>query len=279
MKTYQIVIGIIIALALLAFLFFDPFELFSKNNDNPRSETITVTQPSSDSLIHMYEDLAVLEAEKVFQEKLCLCEKNNLSLITEIAKLNSTIDSLRAENAKLKLNDKKLRIEIDALKKQLKNSVQTTTTSKNQEKVTTKTSSQSTDVNIAINSYVGDVVGDAGCSFDDDSRLFFYVKTSLLNSINGRDRSQSNLNGESGPAGEEYGIYTYYKTPILVLTDMLDQEWTWTAYVGNHSQGNFDMWLWHELVKLNTDLTNLKEINSNGLGGYDYTSKLNCHSK
>ena len=140
-------------------------------------------------------------------------------------------------------------------------------------------SSQSSNPMIATNQYVGDVIGDGGCSFDENSKLFFYVKTSLLNSIKDRGQNWSSLNSESGPKGEEVGEYTYYRTPILILNDMLDKDWAWTAYVGNNSQYGYDMWLWHELVKLNANLKNDHQIQDNGLGGYQFVSKINYHSK
>ena len=132
---------------------------------------------------------------------------------------------------------------------------------------------------IATNQYVGDVIGDGGCSFDENSKLFFYVKTSLLNSIKDRGQNWSSLNSESGPKGEEVGEYTYYRTPILILNDMLDKDWTWSAYVGRHTQYNYDMWLWHELVKLNANLKNDPQIQDNGQSGYHFISKINYHSK
>lgn len=141
------------------------------------------------------------------------------------------------------------------------------------------TSSQTTDVNIATNQYVGEVIGDAGCTFDENGFLFYYVANSLINSIENRNQNWSNLNSQSGPEGEVVGEYTYYRTPILILTNMLDQEWGWTSYLGDNTTYGYDMWLFHELVKLNPNLINDPQIQDNGLGGYKWVSKVNYKPK
>jgi hypothetical protein len=245
------IIASIVFLALLVLLTF----LRGGKNSTPVAavaDSTTVTTPaapcppftvginiSGDSLVRMYQEIARLQAA------LKACEKGKKP-VTQTRKSSSTSAA--------------------------SNQTRTSSTS-------AASMSQSTSPMIATNQYVGDVVGDAGCSFDENSKLFFYVKTSLLNSIKNRTQTTSNLNAPSGPKGEEVGEYTYYKTPILILNDMLDQEWAWTVYVGNNAQYGYDMWLWHELIKLNADLKNDPQIQSNGLGGYQFISKINYHSR
>ncbi len=273
MSTKQIngaIIAAAIGFSIIIFSIINPFGWFGEKKAAPcpqlDTEAVVGTPVKSDSLIHMYESIAASKAEKAIQGKLAICKNKGDSLKIEN-------DKLKTKNAKLKTADKKLRIEIDALKKKLnlaKAFIPAIKVQKNNITI---------DTLIATNSLVGDVIGDAGCTFDTISNLFFYVKTSLLNSIGNRTQDWSNLNDKSGPKGEEVGVYTYYRTPMLVLKNMLDREWVMSIYVGDNTQYGYDMWLWHELVKLNTNLKNQSEIQDNNMGGYKYISKVNYHSK
>lgn len=141
-------------------------------------------------------------------------------------------------------------------------------------------SSRHVNPNLVINEYEGDIVGDAGVSFNRDGYLCFYIKKSLEKSIENRTQSTSNLNGPSGAQGELVGEYIIYTTSILVMRDMLDNEWKWTAFLGYHTQYNFDMWLFHELIKLdNNDLKSNSQIQPNDSGGYHFVGKINYHTK
>lgn len=141
-------------------------------------------------------------------------------------------------------------------------------------------SSRHVNPNLVINEYEGDIVGDAGVSFNKDGYLCFYIKKSLEKSIENRTQSTSNLNGPSGAQGELVGEYIIYTTSILVMRDMLDNEWKWTAFLGYHTQYNFDMWLFHELIKLDdNDLKSNSQIQPNDSGGYHFVGKINYHTK
>lgn len=140
--------------------------------------------------------------------------------------------------------------------------------------------SRQTNPKLATLEYEGDIIGDAGVTFNKDGYLCFYIKESLEKSIGNRTQTTSNLNGPSGAEGKAVGGYIVYTTSIVVMTDMLDNEWKWTAFLGYHTQYNFDMWLFHELIKLdNNNLKNNPEIQPNDSGGYHFVGKINYHSK
>ncbi|MDD3285445.1 MAG: hypothetical protein PHG95_02320 [Patescibacteria group bacterium] len=264
---FTAIAGLVI-IALVAF-FANHFGKNKKSNDNtkaqteepiapptstpctPETSTIVGVDISGDSLVRMYQEIARLQAAlKACEEGKKATQTSRKSSTPAASNQTRTSSSAPAAN-------------------------QTRTSSS----APAANASQSTNPMIATNQYIGDVIGDGGCAFDENSKLFFYVKTSLLNKIPNRTQTSSNLNSESGPKGEEVGEYTYYRTPILILNDMLDKDWAWTAYVGNNSQYGYDMWLWHELVKLNANLKNDPQIQDNGLGGYQFVSKINYHSR
>lgn len=159
----------------------------------------------------------------------------------------------------------------------------TVTPPKKEEKTVTTTtspsSSQITDNQIAISQYAGEIVGDFGVTFDGESKLFFYVKESLLNSVDNRNTADSYLNGKTGAKGQIVGDYVLYKTNQTVLSNMLNNTWKYAIYVGDHTQYGYDMWLPHELVKLNSSLAENQNIEANSMGGYHFLSKINYKSK
>ncbi|MCF7860214.1 hypothetical protein K9M09_01170 [Patescibacteria group bacterium] len=117
-KNYWIFSAIAIVVIVIL-LILDPLGLFQKTPDPcPQSDTNVRVglDVSSDSLIHMYQALAAAEAEITkLKESLHNCEEKN-------GRLQSLLDACKAENAKLKVTDGKLRREIDALKNKLSGS-------------------------------------------------------------------------------------------------------------------------------------------------------------
>lgn len=255
-KQNWIWIAAIIIIVVIGFVFFSRGE--KKQSDTtaepcmPSADGVVGINISGDSLVRMYQEISRLQAAL----KACAEGKKTATQTSRKSSTPATSNQTRSSSSAPAANQ-----------------------TRNSSSAPADRSSQSSNPMIAINQYVGDVIGDGGCSFDENSKLFFYVKTSLLNSIKDRGQNWSSLNSESGPKGEEVGEYTYYRTPILILNDMLDKDWAWTAYVGNNSQYGYDMWLWHELVKLNANLKNDHQIQDNGLGGYQFVSKINYHSK
>jgi hypothetical protein len=140
-------------------------------------------------------------------------------------------------------------------------------------------SSHTANPQIAVNQYVGEIIGDFGVTFDGDSKLFFYVKESLLKSVANRSLTDSYLNGKTGAKGQIIGDYVLYKTDQTVLSNMLNNEWKYAIYIGDHAQYSYDMWLPHELVKLNSSLSENQNIKPNSMGGYEFLSKINYKSK
>jgi len=285
-------IGILIAIVLIMLLLIlNPFgwSLTEKRapclpSSNKTTVGLTVV---SDSIIKMNRENATLIERDANSKALHECQAGAQKIERENDLLKKENDLIKTVSAS---NEKKFRTEIDALKKQIKALKAATTpattpapTNSGNNSLSSyapaPSSSQSTNTMIATNKYVGKVIGDAGCTFDANSFLFFYVKTRLINSISNRTQSWTNLNSESGPQGEEVGEYTYYKTPVLILTSMLSKDWSWTVYLGDNTQYGYDMWLWHELIKLNPNIKNQPEITNNGMGGYQYTSKVNYDSK
>lgn len=143
--------------------------------------------------------------------------------------------------------------------------------------------------NIAINSFEGVISGDFGVTFDNESKLFYYVKNIIkgasekdasLDNIKNRDSNETHLNGEFGVLGIQVGEYLIFPTSTVVTTAMInDGLYKFAIYIGDHSTYKYDMWLPHEFVKLNKSLANSNGITANESGGFQYEASINYKAK
>lgn len=145
--------------------------------------------------------------------------------------------------------------------------------------------SRSDNPEIAVNQYESDRIGDVGNDFDQDGYLVYYFKADLLKGIKDRDDSgvMVDVGGES-ITGVLRGNYYEFKTSKLILVNMLDNEWRWAVYLGKHKQYNYQMYLPHEAVKLNSALENHPNIRRNGVfwegvEGWEFVTRINYHTK
>jgi hypothetical protein len=224
--------------------------------ENCETEKIVGLHISGEEVIRLYETIARLEAQ------LAACEEGKSEAV--VTKVEQKQSSGRSA-AKVSVQKKST---APAQKAERSRSI-----------TEPESSSHSSNPQIAVNQYVGEIIGDFGVTFDGNSKLFFYVKKSLLDQIGERNISDSYLNSKSGAKGQVVGTYVLYKTDQTVLNNMLDNTWQWAAYIGDHNQYNYDMWLPHELVKLNASLAGNGDIKANSMGGYHFLSKMNYKSK
>lgn len=224
----------------------------------------------NDSIVNLSEKMADLKAENKLlktHRDIAEVEKENAALKRQVSTYKKWEKSVAESTSKIIAD---LEAKFTASQKNLTYAVDTAVA----------TNSKSNPVNIpAGTKYVGDVIGDAGVSFDENSKLFYYVKKDLEQGISNRNQSFSNLNGPDGPAGEVVGDYIYYRTPVVIDVNMLNNEYPWTAYLGSHVQYNYGMWLFHELLKKRPEFKDDTNLQANGSGGYHYLSQFNYHAK
>lgn len=144
-------------------------------------------------------------------------------------------------------------------------------------------SSRVSSPNIAISKYEGVISGDFGRSFDEEGKIFYYVKNAnteaKLSNIQGRNTTETHLNGEFGVLGVQIDDYLIYKTNNIQTVDKLDETVQFAIYIGNHIQYNYTMWLPHEFVKLNKSLATSPGIISNDEGGFAYVTQTNYKAR
>lgn len=233
--------------------------------NNCETEKIVGLSISGEEMIRLYEVVARLEAElnacrqkEVYQKKTDLLPADETTTITSGRSAAVSTTSTRTAPSE-----------------------PTTITPKREEVISTPATRESSlsAPEVVTSQYVGEIAGDFGVTFDDKAKLFFYLKASLLDRISNRNTSDSRLNSPSGPKGQLVGEYFIYKTDQTVTNEMLN-EWKWAIYIGNHTQYGYDMWVPHELVKLNASLANNNvDVEANSIGGYHFNSKVNYKRK
>lgn len=235
-------------------------ELADDNNDNEVStvfaeecdtDKIVGLSISGEELIRLYETIARLEAE------LAACEGNETK-VTEVTKPIAGRSAAKVSK---------------------KTAAPAQKTERTSSVTAAPESSYSSNPQIAVNQYVGEIIGDFGVTFDGESKLFFYIKKQLLDEVSDRNISDSYLNGKTGVKGQVIGEYVIYKTDQTVLNNMLDNTWQYAIYIGDHTQYGYDMWLPHELVKLNASLSKNGGIKANDMSGFHFLSKINHKSR
>jgi hypothetical protein len=233
------------------------------DQSNESSQSSLETQTLVGLVINGEEYMQLRETVARLQAQLEACEGTS-----EVKKEQKTKAQSQGRESKIIKNETQTKPKPDV------NSSTTTSTGSN-------VSSQSTDPQIAVTKYSGRIIGDFGVTFDSDSKLFYYVKKSLLDDVGETNRTitGSHLNGKTGAQGQVVGDYILYKTSRTVLVNMLNNTWKWAIYIGDHTQYGYDMWMPHELVKLTPELASRPDIEANGEGGFSFLLKMNYTSK
>lgn len=265
-RNYYFLLAGIIILAIMFFLFLNPrkrmieyvapnnIELqITESNDSKLSFNI-----SGDEVINLYAQVARLQAE------LNACRGKDVVVATTATTVRNTTKRPTSNVTRAH---------------------STEVAASNNESIVTNVphaeSSRITSSNITISQYSGVVVGDHGVTFDENNRMFYYVRKSLYDKISNHTQVTPSLNGKDGAKAEIFGDYLFFKTDDIVTVSMLETSWKYAFYIGDFlgPGDNYDMWLPHELVKLNEGLKNNRGIYPNKSGGYFYESKINFESK
>ncbi len=138
---------------------------------------------------------------------------------------------------------------------------------------------------IAVNQYESDRIGDVGNDFDANGYLCYYFKADLLKGIKDRDTREVMIEVDGQTiTGSLKGNYYEFQTSTPVLVNMLDNEWRWAVYLGQHTRYHFGMYLPHEAVKLNSALENHPNIRRNGVfnegvEGWEFVTRINYRTR
>ncbi|PKM88975.1 hypothetical protein CVU83_00845 [Candidatus Falkowbacteria bacterium HGW-Falkowbacteria-2] len=253
-------------LVILLFIFWNPLKKWIKGEKSvTETETTTTT---------------TVECDETSRVTIFMTGEEIRALIEDNSRLEAERDQLR-ERLDDCLGNKKPKSTTTTKKKTTTKTTapQKSTSERTQTQTPKATHSRETSPNLATNQYEGQILGDYGSTFDENSYLLFYIKASLLKDVKNRSTSEVRLNSKTGPVGVQHGEYIIFTTRIIILTDMIDNPWNFALYIGDHVQYGFDMWAPHELVKLNTELESDPQIAPNDAGGYHFVTYVNYRMK
>ncbi len=239
-------------------------------------------------------------ADTTVNEKTANCPTES---VVGIAITGAELVALYQENAQIKAENAGLKAQLeDCLngKKPATTTTRTNTRSSTTKKSTApaedKSESRSSDAGkssasysdnpeIAVNQYESERIGDVGNDFDANGHLCYYFKADLLKGIKDRDTREVMIEVDGQTiTGSLKGNYYEFQTSTPVLVNMLDNEWRWAVYLGQHTRYHFGMYLPHEAVKLNSALENHPNIRRNGVfnegvEGWEFVTRINYRTR